>query len=185
MLMYVNYQIIRNLQLLGSVEQFVFFHCGDLCNLLIHFTHMAHYLHNVTGTGLAFGTDHRCTLVDTAQCFAQILGTADKRYVKLGFIDMVNIISRRKHLALVDIVNLQSLQNLCFYKMTDAHLCHNRNRNCVLNFLNQLQVAHACYAACCTDIGRNLFQCHNSAGTCCLRNTRLLQCRNIHNYAAL
>ena len=185
MLMYVNYQIIRNLQLLSSVEQLVFFHSSDLCNLLIHFAHMTYCLHNVTGTGLTFGTDHGCTFVDTAQCFAQILGTADKRYVKLGFVNMVNVISRRKYLALVDIINFQRFQNLCFYKMTDAHLCHNRNGNSVLNFLNQLRVAHACYTACCTDIGRNLLQRHNSAGTCCLCDTRLLRCRNIHNYATL
>ena len=64
---------------------------------------------SITGTWFPFGTDHGCTFTDTTECFTEIFGTADKRNLELVLIDMVDVIGRREHFTLVDIVDLDSL----------------------------------------------------------------------------
>ena len=70
---------------------------------------MADGLYDITGTWFPFGTDHGCTFTDTTECFTEIFGTADKRNLELVLIDMVDVIGRREHFTLVDIVDLDSL----------------------------------------------------------------------------
>ena len=183
--MHIQHQIIGHLQLLRRVEQLVLLQRCQPRNLLVHLAHMTYCLHHVAGTRLTLRANHRSTLVDTAQRLAQILRTADKRHSKFCFINMVYIVSRREHLALINIVNLQRLQNLRLNEMTNTHLSHNRDRYSVLNLLNQLRVAHACHAAGSTDIRRNLLQRHNCAGTCSLSNFCLLGIGYVHDNAAL
>ena len=146
---------------------------------------MLHSLNNIAGTRLALGADHGSTLADAAQCLAQILGTADKRHLELMLVNMINIISRGKNLALINIVNLNSFQNLRLYKVADTALGHDRNGNRLLDALDHLRVAHAGYAACGADISRNPLQRHDSAGTCRLGNPCLLRSGNVHDDAAL
>ena len=55
---------------------------------------------------------------------------------------MNKVVSRRQYLTLIDIINLNRLQNLCFHEMTNTHLGHNWNTNSVLNFLNHLRITH-------------------------------------------
>ena len=183
--MNILHQIIRHPQLLRSVEQLVLGHGLETANLCLHHTHVAHCLHDIAGARFALGTNHGSALIDTAQCLAQILGTANKRYIELGLVDVVLVICRREHFALVDVVNLDGLQNLCLCEVTDPALCHNRNADCLLNAPNHLRVAHTGYTAGCTDVCRNALQRHNGTSAGCLCDLCLLRCGDVHNDAAL
>ena len=88
---------------------------------------MSYGLDDVARTRLALGTDHRCAFFDTAQRFAQILRSADKRYVEIALVDVENVVGRRKHFAFVDVVNFNGLQNLRFGKVPDTAFCHHRD----------------------------------------------------------
>ena len=146
---------------------------------------MADSLDNITGSRLPFGTDHRGTFLDAPQCFSQVSGTADKRYTELLFVDVVHIIGRREDFGFVNVVNFNSFQNLCLYKMSDTAFCHNRDADSLLDSLDHLGIAHAGHAAGCTDIRRDPLQCHNGAGTGCFSDACLFRCGYIHNDTAL
>ena len=55
---------------------------------------MTYCLYNISGSRLAFCTDHGCTLCDTAECLAEISCTTYKWYFELFFINVVNVIGR-------------------------------------------------------------------------------------------
>ena len=98
---------------------------------------------------------------------------------------MVDIIGRREHFTLVDIVDFDGLKDLCLCKMSDTALGHHGDADGFLNAFNHLGVAHTRNAARSTDVGRNTFQCHNCAGTCGFCNTCLFGSGDVHNDAAL
>ena len=98
---------------------------------------------------------------------------------------MIHIISRREHLTLIDIINLDCFENLSLHKMTDSAFCHNRDRNRVLDALDHLRITHTGNAARCTDICRDPLQSHDRTGTGCFRDLCLLRCGNIHDDTAL
>ena len=97
---------------------------------------------------------------------------------------MINIVGRRQNLALVDIVDLNSLQNLSLNEMTDTALGHDGDRHCLLDALDHLGVAHARHTTSCTDVGGNALECHNGTRTCLFSDFCLLGCCHIHNHAA-
>ena len=146
---------------------------------------MAHSLNNIARTRFALGANHRSTLGYAAQGLAQVLGTADKRYVKLCLVDMVNVIGRTEHLTLVDIVNLYGLQYLCLGNVADAALCHHGYAHGLLNTANHFRVAHSRYTTCCTYIGRNSLKCHHGACSCLFGYACLFRGCNVHNNSAL
>ena len=146
---------------------------------------MADRLYDIAGSRLTFGTDHRRSLVDPAECLAEIFCTADKRYFEISFVNMVDIIRRGENLTLVDVVDFDGFKNLCLYKVADAAFCHNRNGNGFLNAADHLRITHTGNAAGCTDVCRNPLQCHNGTGTSFLGNMRLLRSGNVHDHATL
>ena len=145
---------------------------------------MADSLDNITGSRLPFGTDHRGTFLDAPQCFSQVSGTADKRYTELLFVDVVHIIGRREDFGFVNVVNFNSFQNLCLYKMSDTAFCHNRDRNSILDALDHFRVAHTGDAARCTDISRDTLQSHDCTCTCSFGDLCLFRCGDVHDNAA-
>ena len=70
---------------------------------------MTYGLDHVARARLALGADHRGTLGNTAQRLAQVAGTADKRDVKLGLVDVVDIVGGGENLGLVDVIDLDGL----------------------------------------------------------------------------
>jgi hypothetical protein len=142
-------------------------------------------LYNIASTRFALCPNHGCTFCNSPQSFAQILCTANKRNFECSLVDVVYIISRREDFAFVDVVDFDCLQNLCFCKMADSALCHNRNANSILNALDHLRVAHTGNAASGTNVSRNPFQCHNGTSTSCFCNLCLFWCGNVHDDAAL
>ena len=63
--------------------------------------------------------------IDAAQSLAQIARTTDKRHLKFGLINMIDIISRGEDFALIDVVDLDRLENLRLdvYKRQVYALC--------------------------------------------------------------
>ena len=145
---------------------------------------MSYRLYHISRSRLAFGTNHGSTLCDSAKCLPKVFGSTYERNLELALVNMVNIISRRKNLALINIVDLDCFQNLCFHKMSDSAFCHNRNGNCFLDSFDHFRVAHSGNAACRADVCRNALQCHNGTGTCFLCDFCLLRCGNIHDNSA-
>ena len=146
---------------------------------------MRHGLHHVASTRFAFRPNHRCTFDNAPQGFAQILCTADERYIETGLVNVINIVCRRKHLALVDIIDLDSLQNLRLSKVADAALGHHRDGNGSLNTFDHLRIAHPRNTASCTNISRNALERHHCTRTRSLGNTSLFRSCHVHNHSAL
>ena len=140
--MYILHEFVWSLQLLSSFKKFILTLANEFTNLTLHQTHVTDSLHNITRTRLTLCTNHRCTLCNTTQCLAQVACTTYEWHLKLRLINMIDIISRRKHLALINVINLYCLQNLCLRDMPDTALCHHRNRNSLLNTLNHFRVTH-------------------------------------------
>jgi len=84
----------RDLHIFCSNVQFILTKTDNTANLAVHCAHMTNCLNDVPGTCLAFGPDHCCTFGNTAKSLAEIAGTADKRNIELGFIYVVEVISR-------------------------------------------------------------------------------------------
>ena len=146
---------------------------------------MADSLNDIAGSGFTFCTDHGCTLTDAPQSFSQILCTADKRHLKSGFINMINVICRSQHLAFVDIVDFNGFQNLRFHKVANPAFCHNGNSHGLLNTADHFRITHTGNTTGSTDICRDTFQGHDGAGACILSDPGLLRSGNVHNDAAL
>ncbi len=77
-------------------------------------------------------------------------------------VDVVQLIGRRQHFALVDEVDAQILQNLRFGKMPDTRLGHHRDRNRFHNLLDETRLGHASHAALGPYHRRYPFQGHDS-----------------------
>ena len=65
---------------------------------------------------------------------------------------MIGLIGGGQYLRLVDVVDLQSLQHLCFGKVSDPCFCHHRNRHGLLDPLDHLGVGHPCDATIAADV---------------------------------
>ena len=179
------HQVVRYLEFLGTVKEFVFAHARNAGDFLVHQAHVSYGLDDIARTRLALGTDHRRAFFDTAQRFAQILRAAHERNVEFTLVDVENVIGRRKHFTFVNVVNLDSLQNLRFGKVTNTAFGHDRNRDGVLNAFDHLGVAHARHTACGTNVGGNAFECHHGGSTCGFGDFGLFGGRHIHNDATL
>ena len=149
-----------------------------------HAAHVGHGLYHVTGAGLALGADHRGSLGDTAQGLAQVLGSADEGYAELGLVDVVYTVGGGEHLALVDVIDLQGLEYLGLYEMSDADLGHDGDADCILNAADHLRVAHAGYSAGGTDVRGYPLESHYCGCTCLFCNLGLLGSGDVHDDAA-
>ena len=183
--MNILHQVVRSLQLLGCLVKFILAHRNQAADFALHHTHVGNSLNHITCSWLTLGTDHGSTLSNTAERLAQVLGTTNEWHVELSLVDVINIISWREHLALVDIVDFDSLKNLSLSEVTDAALSHYRDRNSLLNTLNHLRVAHTRNTTCCTDVSWNTFQSHYCACTCCLCDSCLFRSCYVHNHTTL
>ena len=182
--MHEAHQFVRRLQLLGSLIELVFTHRNQSSDFALHQPHVADGLHHVARTRLALGADHRCPLGDTAQGFTQILCATNERHVEFRLVDVVDIVSRTEHLALVDIVDLDGLQYLCLGNVSDATFRHHGNGDGILNATNHFRVAHAAHATRSTNVGRNPFQSHYGTSACFLSDASLFWGCHVHNHAA-
>ena len=98
---------------------------------------------------------------------------------------MIDIIGRGEDLGLIDVVDLDSLQDLGLDDVADAALGHDGDGDGLLNALDHLGVTHARHAARGTDVCRNALECHDGAGARLLGDACLLGCGDVHDDAAL
>ena len=182
--MYILYQLVRDLQLLCFFKQLVISHRSDLSDLGIHFPDVADSLNDITGTRFAFCSYHRSALTDPSQRFAEISRTADERDFELSLVDMIDVVSRGEHFGFIYVVDLDGLEYLSLYEVSDTAFCHYRDADCLLDTFYHLRVAHPRYAAGCTDIGRDTFECHYGACTGCFCDLCLLRSSDIHDHSA-
>lgn len=178
-------QFDRNLQLFGCLKELIIAQSDNVTDLLLDLAHVAHGLDDVARARLALGANHRGALGNTAQRLAQIAGAADKRHVKLGLVDVINVIGGGENLGLVDVIDLDGLQDLRLDNVTDAALGHDGDGDGLLDALDHLGIAHTRDAACGTDVGRDALESHDGAGACLLGDACLLGSGDVHDDAAL
>mmetsp|Transcript_10018 Transcript_10018/g.17728 ORF Transcript_10018/g.17728 Transcript_10018/m.17728 type:complete len:287 (+) Transcript_10018:1212-2072(+) len=150
-------QVEGALVLFGKDENLVFIHTLQTADLLEDLPGVSHGLDQISCTSLTLHTDHTSTFSNTAQSLTQGLSPTNKRNTKLGFVDVVVRIRRCQHLALVDVIDSKSFQDLGLGKMADAGFGHNRNGTSLHNLLDHRRVTHPGHASICNDICRNPF----------------------------
>ena len=181
----VLHQLDRNGQLLRCFIQLVLAQVLYAADLRVHRAHMGDGLNDIARARFALGANHACALCDAAERFAQITRAANERHVELGLVDVVNVVGGGEDLTLVDVVDLDRLEDLRLYEMTDAALRHDRDGNGLLNAADHAGVAHAGYAAGRTDVRRDALERHDCASAGFLCNLCLLRSGNVHDDAAL
>ena len=95
------------------------------------------------------------------------------------------LVSRGKHLTLVNVINAEGFNHLGLDEMADAGLGHHGDRHRRLDRHNQGRIAHPGNAALGANIGGHPFEGHHRNGPGLLGDTGLLRCDHIHDHAAL
>ena len=114
---YVLDQLKRRLMVLGGREQLVLRHDGELLHLLLDGTHVTHGLDNVARPGFALGANHRRAFANTPQRLTQISRTANEgNFLEGALVDVVRLIGRGEHFALVDVVDTERFENPTFHE---------------------------------------------------------------------
>ena len=81
---------------------------------------MAHGLDDVAGAGLALRADHARALGDAPQRLAEVGRAAHERNGERPLVDVVRLVGRREHLALVDVVDAERFEDLRLGEVADA-----------------------------------------------------------------
>ena len=120
--------------------------------------------------------NHSRALGDSPQRLTQVPRTAHKRRLESVLLDVVRRVRGREHLALVDIVDTNLLQDLALDKVSDARLGHDGNCDGLHDLLDHRWVGHACYAAVGADVGWDALEGHDGhgAGFFCYSRLRVL-----------
>ncbi len=95
------------------------------------------------------------------------------------------LVGGREHLALVDVVDLERLQDLRLDEVADARLGHHRDRHRLLDLHDLGRVGHARDAALGADVGGDALERHHRDRPGLLGDLRLLGARHVHDHAAL
>ena len=83
-------------------------------------------------------------------------------------------VRRRQHLALVDVVDLERLEDLRLDEVADARLGHHRDRHGLLDLADLVRVGHARDAAFGADVGGDALERHDGDGAGVLGDPGLL-----------
>ncbi len=138
-------------------------------------------LHDVAGAGLALGADHGRALGDAAQRLAEVGGAADEGDLVAPLVDVVGLVGRGEHLALVDVVHPEGRQHLGLGEVADPGLGHDRDGHRGLDPLDQGRIAHPGHAAVATDVGRHPLEGHDRHGAGVLGHLGLLGVDHVHD----
>eukprot|EP00965_Chrysotila_dentata_P209744 6185482-Pleurochrysis_carterae.AAC.2 len=76
-----------------------------------------------------------------------------------------DVSSARAHLALINVVRTNLLQDLALDKVTNPALRHHGNSDSRLDLLDHLRVRHASNTTVLADVRRDALERHHSAGT--------------------
>src|SRR5690606_24067665 len=123
-------------------------------------------------------------LSDSPQGFSEVAGAADKGSLKLVLVDVVALVSRGEHLALVDEVDAERLKDLRFNKVADARFGHHGDAHRFFDGEDHLWIGHAGDTAGSPDIRGHPFEGHHRHSSSVLGDFGLLNGGHIHNDAA-
>src|SRR5579862_3727239 len=140
---------------------------------------------DIAGAGFALRPDHRRSLGTAPESFAEIPAAAHERHGEPVLIDVVLLIGRSQNFAFIDEVDLEGFEDLCFYEVADPALCHDRDRNDVLDAKDHFRVAHTGDPTVTPDIGRYALECHDRDRAGVFGNLSLVRVDDVHNDAAL
>jgi len=98
---------------------------------------------------------------------------------------VVHFIRRRQHFAFVDVVDAEGFQHLRFHVMADPAFGHDRNRDRLHDFLDQVRVGHPGHAAGGANVRGYLLQRHDRHRAGGFRDPRLFGAHDVHDHAAL
>ena len=71
---------------------------------------------------LTLGAEHGGALGDAAECLPKVAAPADEGHGELVLVDVVLLVGHGQHLALVNVVHLQRLEDLSLDEVADAGL---------------------------------------------------------------
>jgi hypothetical protein len=146
---------------------------------------VAHCLDDVARSGLALGADHRRALRDAPERFPEVRGPADERNLEGLLFDVVRLVRRRENLGLVDVVDLESFEDLSLGEVADPGFGHDRDGHGSLDALDHRRIGHAGNAPVAADVRRHPLECHDGDGPGVLGDARLLRRDDVHDDAAL
>ncbi len=140
---------------------------------------------DVAGAGLALRADEAGTFGNAAERLAQVGGAADERNGEGPLVDVVGLVGRGEHLALVDVVDAEGLEDLGLGEVADAGLGHDRDGDGLLDRLDHLRVGHAGHAAVASDVRGDPLEGHHGRCSGVLGDACLPGVDDIHDDAAL
>ena len=144
---------------------------------------MAHGLDDVAGARFPLGPDQGRPFGDTPQSLAQVGGATHEGHRERPLVDVVGLVGRREHLALVDVVHAQSLEDLGLGEVADAGFGHHGNGDRGLDALDHGRIAHARHTAVPTDVGRHPLERHHCDRARILGDLGLLGRDHVHDHA--
>jgi hypothetical protein len=147
--------------------------------------HVPDGVDDVAGAGLALGPEHRRALRHPAERLAQVAAAAHERDGGVPLVDVVRLIRRGEDLALVDVVDVERLQDLCFDEMADPALGHDRDGHRVPDRLDSGRVGHPDHATLGADVGGDAFQGHDRDRAGVLGHLGLFGVGDVHDHPAL
>ena len=181
----LSHELIGNLHLLGLVEKLILIHGRETLDVSLDTASVSDGLDHVASAGLALCAEHGGTLGNAAKSLSQVTATTHEGDLELVLVNVKLVIGHGKDLALVDVVNLNCLQDLRLYEVSDAGLCHNGDRNSLLDLVDHFGVAHASNTSVLANVRRDALQGHHSHGSSSLGNLGLLHVNHVHDDTAL
>ena len=150
-----------------------------------HAAQVAHRLDDVAAARLALGADHRRALADAAQRLAEVARAAHEGRAEVVLPDVVLVVGRRQHLALVDEVDAERLEHARLDEVADAHLRHHRDRDRALDALDHLDRRTCAPRRLPCGCRRARARAPSPRGAGVLGDLRLLGRGDVHDHAAL
>ena len=173
----------RCLQLLGPLEELGRIGLTDLADVADDVAEVTNCLDDVAGAGLALRANQTRAFADAPQRLAQVGGTAHERNRERELVDVVSLVGRSQHFALVDVIDPERLEDLGLDEVPDACFGHDRDGDGCLDRFDHLGVAHPRHPSVSTDVGRHSLERHHRARPCVLCNFGLFSGDDIHDDA--
>ena len=112
---------------------------------------------------------------DAPQRLSEVPGAADEGDAEGVLVDVVRLVRGREHLALVNVVCPEGLEDLRLDEVADPRLGHDRDRHGLHDALDERGIAHARHSARRPDVGRHPFQRHDRHRAGLLGDPRVLR----------
>src|SRR6185437_9638022 len=154
-------EFVGGLMFLGGGVEFLLTEDGKGFHFLDDLAHVLDGVDHVAGAGLALGADHGRAFRDAAEGFTEVARSADEGRGEGVLVDVVRLVGRGEHFALVDEVDAELLKDLGLGEVPDAGLGHDRNGNGLDDPLDEFGIGHAGYAALGADHGGHAFERHD------------------------